>query len=280
MQFGPFLVFQIRQYLLRPRWLLAFPAILFVAYRSTNAVVYQSTTYYNAPSNAWDAAFHALGSADAVYLLLSALFLYLVCDLLPEPRYGQWALMRLGSRQAWWLAKVLTVFLAALLYTALTAVLVLGMASLRLPLESTWSVATNDQFHFIEIGLTKDALNSPPLVIYLQMVLLLGLGWLAMGLVTLAGTLLSHRPLVGFLAGATLLLAGYVGAWASGMIPTQFPYILLPSFHMEYTPGPMPIRQLPVATSVLYWLVWAAVLTGAGLAFSRRQDYFAHDQTA
>ena len=46
--------------------------------------------------------FIALGNYTNVYLAIGLLYVYLVCDLLPEPSLGQMLLFRLGSRRQWW----------------------------------------------------------------------------------------------------------------------------------------------------------------------------------
>ncbi|NMC14641.1 MAG: hypothetical protein GYA34_17365, partial [Chloroflexi bacterium] len=90
-----------RFYLIRWRWLISLPVMGFIAYRSVNAVNALSATTNYTPVNAWDAAFHAFGSADVLYLVLAVVFMALIGDLLPDPAYGQAVILRLGSRHLW-----------------------------------------------------------------------------------------------------------------------------------------------------------------------------------
>jgi hypothetical protein len=117
MRFLHFLTFQLRLYLVRKRWLLPLPLIAFIAYRSAHAVLALSQGSFGpARPNAWDLLFIALGNYTNIYLAIGLLYIFLVCDLLPEPSLGQMLLFRLGSRRQWWWGKTLTLLLATLVY--------------------------------------------------------------------------------------------------------------------------------------------------------------------
>lgn len=276
-RFFSYLRLELRNLFARPRWLLPIPLVLFIAYRSTNGVRVLSTSY-GVSDNGWDALLYALSSADVVYFVLSTLFLYLLADLAFEPAYGQWALLRLGSRRSWWWSKCLSVLLATLGYVALVMATLVAFISLRMTWQGQWSEMIVPSMHFIELGLTKEVMSSSPVVIAIQHVALLTLGWLAFGLLVTTVTLLTQRALAGFLSGAVVLLSGYFGIYVAGREPAEFPYTLLIHNHLEYTPGPYPLRTTSVTFSILYWVVWILILVGVGYVASQRQDLLASDR--
>ncbi len=264
-----FVSYQARRLLLRPRWLLPLPITLFLVYRGMNAVLAMSEMT-GASTNAWDAAFMTFGNPDTVYFALTAVFLYLVGDLLPEPVFGQWMMLRLGSRRRWWLGSSLTLALALLVYLALTYGLFMTLIGLVLPYSTQWSAYANQDF--IAINMYMKGMHLGPGLNFLYLTGLMALGWYGLGQLMMAAALLFQRPLAGPLIGALALLAGVYGVNISGIYPSSLPLILLYSFHLELTPGVWPVREVPIHLSFLYWLVWIVFFGVVGWWISQRQD--------
>ncbi len=260
---------QLQRLLLRPRLLLALPVFFFIAYRSVNGVSALGASY-GSPANVWDALFYALSNSDTVYPVLTLLFLYLLGDLVEETRFGQATMLRLGSRFAWWGGKLLALFGAVLAYTAFLLVVLFVVAGMRLPLQSGWSamVITN---HTIELGLPYDATDSTPLLLLIQHVSLLFLSWIGLGLLGMFTSLILRRRFVGALASIAALLIGYIGVTFT-QSPVTFPAFLLISYHLEFTPGWIPMRMVPFEYSIIYWLVWILLFSLAGIWISKLQD--------
>jgi hypothetical protein len=271
MNFASFLKYQIRFYLLRGRWLLSLPVMGFIAYRSINAVNALSAMTGH-PVNAWDATFYAFGSADVVYMVLAVIFLALVSDLLPEPAYGQSMMMRLGSRRLWWLGKSLTLVAATLGYLIINLLTFLLFVGAALPWARDWSEYTRSDF--IAVGLYKDVMLITPLKTFTYLVVLLALGLFCLGLISVTVTLAARRNVVGFLAGAGVLLSGYIGTTFAGSVTSWLMNFLITN-HFELTPGVFPIRNIPIGMSVLYWITAIIVLGIIGLTLSRKQDFIA-----
>lgn len=274
MKITAFIKYQLRYYLLRWRWLLCLPVMGFIAYRSTNAVNALSAMTGH-PVNAWDATFHAFGSADVVYMVLAVLFLALIGDLLPEPAIGQSMLLRLGSRRLWWFSKILTLATATLGYLFINMLTFFLLVSAALPWTSDWSEYTRSDF--IAVGLYKDVMLISPLKTFTYLVILLALGLFCLGLIGMTVTLAARRNVVGFLAGAGVLLSGYIGTSFAGSVTSWLMNVLITN-HFELTPGVYPIRNIPVGLSVLYWISSIIVLGLIGLTLSRRQDFIAIEE--
>lgn len=261
--------------ILQLRWFLPIPFAIFIAYRAVNGVSYLATTYGTA-YNIWDVLFYTQSSEATVYLVLTSLFLYLIADLVFENNYDQWVMLRGGSRRRWWLGKLLTIIVACFIYMSMVIIVMIGVASLSAPWEMDWSEMLKT-WHFIEIGLPKFVLTSSPLIIFIQHLVLLMLGWCSFGLLMITVSIITHRQLLGFLAGALVILIGYIGVYFAGNLPATFPFILLIHNHLEFTPGVYPFRVVSVTFSILYWIVWIAVLFTSGYFISKKRDHLTTD---
>jgi len=274
-----FVGFQCRQYLLRWRWLLPIPAGLLLGYWAGQVVAFlsaQSPAAGGQVGNALEAFIWAFGKPEIVYFVASALLVYLVSDLLPDTPYGQWALLRLQSRRAWWGVKVGLVFFATLMYAALLFASFFLMAALRHPFSNTWSPAglVNGG---MSIGFA--AHGGSPLQAGLWIAALLLVGWFAIGLLVLTVNQLTQRNWCGFLAGGLVVVSAPLGPILGGAINQRgwMAYVLIYN-HLEYTPLWVPVREMPVVISLVFWLVWIAICFALGLLSSKRQDFLSVQQ--
>lgn len=274
MRFFHFLTFQLRLYLVRKRWLLPLPLIAFIAYRSANAVLALSQGGFGpARPNAWDLLFIALGNYTNVYLAIGLLYVYLVCDLLPEPSLGQMLLFRLGSRRQWWLGKVATLLLATLVYLLGITFLLVLISSAILPWEPGYSSAAQRMPETVNLPMDffRKVQPGPPLAHLAQELVLLALGLFLIGLVMMLVIQISGRYFVGLLAGVLLLTASFMTLFLNG--PPAW-WIYTPGAHMTYI-GLYPLRMIPISYSILYWSVGIALSFAAGWDLSRRQNHLA-----
>lgn len=268
-----FLRYQLRWQLLRNRWLLPLPLLVFLAYRGFNYLTGTDMGLPTQSTNAWDLLFLTFGNHFNVYLALGLLFIYLVCDLLPEPSLGQLVLLRLRSRKAWWAGKVTTLLLLTLVYVLGSALILAALAGVALP----WQAGYSEQAHFMPetVNLPMDFFRRveppPPPVFLLQELALLALGLFVFGLVMMVVNQLTGRYYYGLLAGCVVLFGSMISTYLSGPPPWA---VWLPGYHLTYL-GMLPFRNMPLWYSLVYWAVWVAVFGSVGLVVSRRQDYAA-----
>ena len=267
-----YLNIQIRQYLLRKRWLLPLPVMLFIAYRSVNAIRSLLELHSGTAANIWDVFFITFGNGWNIVLILTNLFLFLVCDLLPEPGFGQLALLRLGSRQAWWLAKCLVLAVSVIAYTLLVTGIVVAFTAFVLPVEFTWSTLATATPESLNIPLFTTR-NSTAMLIVGQTLLLLMLGWFSLGLLMMVVTQWSRRFLIGYLIALVALMSSFAVNWISN--PADWAKLFIYK-HLMFNHFPLPFRDIPVPTSILYWVIWIFCLVGLGFFLSQRQDYYAN----
>ena len=212
MRFLHFLAFQLRWYIWRKRWLLPLPVLLFIAYRSYNAVRALGASGVTLP-NAWDVLFLALGNPYNIYLAIGLLYLYLLCDLLPEPELGQLVLFRLGSRRSWWLGKLATLTIATLIYVIGSAAILALIASLAFPWQAGYSTAAMNMPEQVNLPMNYFRLidPGPPLLVIGQELLLLGLGLFCFGLLMMVFTQLTQRYFIGLVVGVLILFGSFAG---------------------------------------------------------------------
>jgi hypothetical protein len=265
------LKYQLRWQLLRKRWLLPIPLLLFLAYRSFNYLTQPGLAGPLQPTNTWDILFLIFGNRYNVYFALGLLYLYLVCDLLPERAMGQLVLLRLGSRKTWWAGKTLTLLFLTLIYVLGSAVLLVGLASLFLPWQPGYSLQAQFMPDSVNLPMNffRKLLAPSPWGFLSQELALLALGLFSFGLVMLVVNQFTKRYYFGLLAGCVVLFAGMVSIELSGP-PAWATW--LPGYHLTYL-AMIPVRTMPLWQSFLYWTVWIVFLWFAGFMVSRRQDH-------
>ncbi|HZW03933.1 MAG TPA: hypothetical protein VFF68_08395 [Anaerolineaceae bacterium] len=277
MRFLAFFRIQFHLLIVRWRWLLPLPVMAFIGYLLINALkVHLLPEFLSPPGqepqvNAWDALFIAFGNAYYMVFVIANLFLILVCDSLPESGFGQLALFRLGSRKTWWAAKSLAMLLAALLYTLMCMLIVLGVASIGLPFRLEWSPWT--------AGYPANALlpffvpeQMSPLAAATVLFGLDVLGFWTLGTLVQVITLFTHRYLYGYFAALLVLLGSFALSGSLINIANAL-HLLPPVRNMILTFYPYPFREVPLAWSYVYWGVVLGLLLLTGAFTSRRQNY-------
>ena len=272
MSFLSFVGYQLRWQLLRKRWLLPIPLVIFLAYRGINYLTRNGGMMPEMQAvNAWDLLLVTFGNRLNIYFVFGLLFLYLVSDLLPETDLGQLVLFRLKSRTAWWLGKTLTLLILTLVLVLGSAGLLTGFASLALPWEAGYSQQATLMPETVNLPMghyTTEPLV-PPFVFLSQELALLALGLFTFGLLMLVVNQLTGRYYYGLLAGGVVLFGSLVSTYLSGPPPWVK---WLPGTHLTYL-AMLPVRKIPLWFSFVYWLVWILVFWLAGFLISRRQDY-------
>ena len=273
--FFTFTRYQIQSQIQRNRWL--FPIVLGLLIGLRNATILKGdpALHIMKPANVWDVIFSTLGSTYFVHLVILTTFLYLIGDLLPEKSYGQLSLFRLKSRRQWWLSKILTLLTLTVVYMVLfiaPIVLVGGLSH-------GWSLDYSEQTFFnrfmsgVPANLfaagTEEAYITP-LDLFAQTLLLIFLALFTCGLFATVITLFTSRSLFGLIGGFTFVFVSLIGNSLSGP-PSWVKF--LPSHHVAYL-GSLPVRTIPVPTSVLYWMIWICLLISLGFFRSLKQNIF------
>src|SRR5450756_1234192 len=226
-----FLRFNIEQHIRQKRWLILVPVVLFAAYIMSDEMLVVAKSQGLSP-NIWNPLFNIFGNGNAVFWMFNFLFLFLISDLSVETGFGALLLFRLRSRSKWWLAKVLTLAIAALVFAGILLVLVGGVSSFAFPWSTSWSPLTKG---YPRIEPFLDVLVLSPSGAFLRLITLLVLGWFNLGLVTIVVSSLTNNGVIGFLTGAVIDIAGLFmyHAEAGGVSP-QYRYLNFFSFDTAF----------------------------------------------
>lgn len=277
MKMHAFLKYQFKHFILRRRWLLPLPVGLCLGYWAQKVV--QSAIAIYAPAvqgNALEAFIWAFGKPEIVYFVISILWLFLISDLTPEDSYGQQILLRLGSRNAWWMGKVLFVLLSTFVYTLLLVVSFSLPVLSHYPISSTWSAASLSSSG---INLGYSIINGGPLQAFWNILFFLVIGWFAIGLLVQIINLIFKQRWAGFLGGIILIICSKLGTLDGGPIGGNgiSSFFMLQN-HLEFTPLWAPMRVIPEVYSWIFWAVWVILCLVIGFIISRRTSFYAAKQ--
>ena len=264
-----FLRFNIEQHILQKRWLILVPVVLFAAYIMSDEMLVVAKSQGLSP-NIWNPLFNIFGNGNAVFWMFNFLFLFLISDLSVETGFGALLLFRLRSRSKWWLAKVLTLAVAALVFAGMLLVLVGGVSSFAFPWSTSWSELARG---YARIEPFLDVLVLSPSGAFLRLITLLVLGWFSLGLVTTLVSSLTNNGIVGFLAGAVINIAGLFAY--KGYIPRYLQnYSIATHFLLDFHRfGTKASMYPPFGASIIYWAVWIALFTTIGFLLCRKKDF-------
>lgn len=270
--FWRFLASEIDWFILRKRWLLVLPFSLFLAYYVFGIVTIGLST----PSsfvNIWDILFRIFGDGGIIFYIINLLFLFLISDYSLENKWGEWILLRVSSRKKWWLGKLLLLAISAFWYLILIFSIAGGVASFVLPWQNKWSsIAMSDPSRIL---LNPHMMDSSPSSTFLQLGILLVLGWLSLGLITLIFARLFNNAIVGFFFGlftnifGLVTLKGYVIWHYPWSLLTIDSHLLMNMQNIDQAPLNLP----PFALSLLYWFCWISLFGSVGFALGKRKDF-------
>jgi len=158
----------------RKRWLAVLPAFALVAFLNIDYLLsYQHN--YQLHLNIWDGVIGTFFNHLYFRFVILLLFVFLVTDSVIGDVASNWVwltLNRCSNRCQWWTAKVASVFTAGLIYTLLGVVIVLFVALLSLPYETTLSrFATDPSSFFITLGTYVIPPGTNPFILCAKLVL-------------------------------------------------------------------------------------------------------------
>lgn len=186
-----------------------------------------------APLNFWDGPLSMLLSPPVVIWVLALGFMVLVGDRYSQDRSrGTVALtvIRARSRTAWWLARVTSIGVLALAFSALGLTAALGVSAVRLPLELDPSAAA-------QVGWpAKEALyprheGLPMPLLFVFVVLYTAVALWPLGALVLAVSALSPQP---YIPVAVAILWVFVEAFALPDIALRDGTSIDPFYHLTY----------------------------------------------
>lgn len=249
------------------KWSIPIFGILFISY-TTMEQLNTSVNMYGLNANIWDAIFAVLGNIyfDLLFVLLP--FIFIVGDLATTSQFNTHVVFKLQTRRCWWLGKIATIAVSAILYVGLV---VIGITLTMLPV-TPWQEGWSDLAVSTPVGhaVTATMLSNIPFFYVAIIMIMLTLGLFAIGLLTIIGTLLSNSSGKGFLLGVAVIIGGGFAQGAQLRPPLRDLFIsvhLLPFYHYEDV-------YRGIALAVIYWTVCIAVLLILGFICVRELDFW------
>lgn len=266
--------YQFFEQLRRIRWFTPLPVGMLLGYWAAHVIqALQITSGLNSPGNGFEAFLWAFGKPEIVYFVATCLYIYLIGGLTPEKQIEQQIILRLPSRQVWWMSKVIWLLFSTVIYALLLFGAFFLVVALSLPFSSDWS-AVGEVNAGIPLGYILK--NGNPLDGVVNISAFLLVGWFAMGLLVMTANQITHNKWIGFLMGAGIILVAYSGSIIGGPIGgSGWESFFLIQNHLEYTPVWSPARVIPVEVSWVFWGVWIALCLLIGFVSIRKHDIHA-----
>jgi hypothetical protein len=265
--------FETLQALLRARWLLLIPTTGLLVYLSVGRIEVDAINsgWAIASLNQWDLLFHVLGNPYYVLYVLTPLFLVLTADLASGRSLDSAALLCAGSRRRWWTAKCMAVGACALTTVLFLSCITAILGTVAFGWQSGWSqAARQDPTRLGQV--TPPTLLLSPLSALLQLCVLLLLGWIALGTLSLVIAVTTGRSVAGLGGSALAVLVGIAG-FHSGIsgLGAQLSVHTHLLFSLRSV-APEPCWWSSVAWSCAFWCTWTAALWAIGARRSQARD--------
>lgn len=193
--------------ILDKRWLAAIPFLVsLLAYSAFEilSIAYQIKIV----PNIWELIVGVINNRPIIYHGLINMFIYLVSDIGFLRGFELQILLRIGSRNRWFLSQMICMFFCVTIYFLLIlfVTFLIAFSSTRLSMQwETFILKYIGKEGFPTVLLTL----SPPITVFL-MVSLLWMAWLFIGTVTICITTYTQRPMLGFLGGVFLNYSSFI----------------------------------------------------------------------
>jgi len=253
------------------RWLLAIPfvviLILYVVLETKSQSRWQQ--WQSSPTN-WDMLIGILSNRYIIHHGLINIFIYLVSGTGMTEQMETQLLFRMGSRKGWLKTQIVCLLSYIVFYLALilisTLIITLPLARFSWQWEGGFMQAYLAQQQMPIIWLQVS-----PVLTALFATVLMGMAWLFIGLSTISTTILTQRPVFGFLCGMVLNYSTFIIA-QTDIIWLQKIWF---SRYMFLWSNPLIADSIPVhfLFSCLYWIFLNAIGLIALWVLTKKLDF-------
>lgn len=189
------------------RWLLAIPfAIALISYSVFGMASLASQGQY-VPTT-WDVIIGVFTDHHIVHHGLNNVFIYLISGIGLTEQLESQILFRVGKRGNWLKAQVICLLSYVVLYMCL---ILLSILIVALPFtQFSWQWGSFVHSYLGQQGLPSVWLQISPGLSVAFMVILMGLAWIFIGIFIVFTTILTQRPVLGFLCGMILNYSAFI----------------------------------------------------------------------
>jgi hypothetical protein len=258
------------------RWLLAIPfmvaLVLFATLETASQARWQQ---WQSSPTIWDMLIGILANHHIVHHGLVNIFIYLVSGIGLTEQLETQLLLRIGSRKGWLKAQVICLLSYTVFYLSL---ILLSTLIVTLPLARfSWQWEGGFmQAYLAQQGLPAIWLQVSPVLTALFAIVLMGLAWLFMGLSAVLITILTQRPILGFLCGMILNYSTFIIAQTDALWLRK----IWLSRYMFLWSNPVIADSIPVhfVVSCLYWIILNTIGLTALWVLAKKLNFTASRQ--
>lgn len=259
------------------RWLLAIPFVIaLVLYAVLETVSQARLQQWQSSPTSWDMLIGILTNHHIVHHGLVNIFIYLISGIGLTEQLETQLLLRIGSRKDWLKTQIICLISYTVFY--LTLVL-LSTLIVSLPLARfSWQWEGGFmQAYLSQQGLPAIWLQVSPGLTTLFAIILMGMAWLFIGLSTVLTTILTQRPVLGFLCGVILNYSTFIIAQTDALWLQK----IWLSKYMFLWSNPVIADSIPIhfMVSCLYWVILNAIGLIALRVLVKKLDFTASRQS-
>lgn len=258
------------------RWLLAIPFVtaltLYVVIDTASLANWEQ--WQSSPTS-WDMLMGILTNHHIVHHGLVNVFIYLASGIGLTEQLETQLLLRIGSRKDWLKTQIVCLLSCVALYLGLVllSTLIAALPFARFSWE--WEGGFM-QAYLSQQGLPATWLQVSPALTTLFAIVLMGLAWLFIGVSTILATILTQRPVLGFLCGMLLNYSAFIIAQTDALWLQK---IWLSRYMFLWNnPAIADSIQTHFLVSCLYWVVLNAIGLTALWVSVKKMDFTASRQ--
>lgn len=253
------------------RWLLAIPFTIALISYSVFGMASLASQVQSLPTT-WDVVIGVFTNNYIVHHGLINIFIYLISGIGMADQLESQLLLRIGTRKNWLKAQVICLLSCVAFYMSLVLLSVLIVA---LPFTRfSWQWEDFIYSYLGQQGLPAIWLQISPGLTVVFMVILMGLAWIFIGVSTVFTTILTQRPVFGFLCGMILNYSAFIIAQTNSLWLQKVWF----SRYMFLWNNPVIADSILVhfIVSFLYWVILNAIGLTALSLLVKKLDYTAN----
>jgi hypothetical protein len=252
------------------RWLLAIPfAIALISY-SVFGMASLASQGQSLPTT-WDVVIGVFTDSHIVHHGLNNIFIYLISGIGLTEQLETQIMLRLGSRKDWLKTQIISLLVCTVLYLSLV---LLSTLIIALPfVQFSWQWGDFIHAYLGQQGLPAIWLQISPGLTVVFMIILMGMAWIFIGISTVFTTILTQRPVFGFLCGMILNYSAFIIAQTNSLWLQKVWF----SRYMFLWNNPVIADSILVhfIVSCLYWAILNAIGLTALSILIKKLDFIA-----
>lgn len=258
------------------KYILIIILYLFIVINSVTIISSYETG--NIQFNFWDLIFFVFANPKNIVISLIFTFIILINNIVVDRNFQNEMILKLGSRRTWWNIKVFVLFLkSSICILSLSILAIIGGIKFKFSLNwsngfSQMKKLSNSKHLFYSSPLNEDIFQQSPMLSFVETILLLLLGLIAIGLFVMVTTLLFSNKIVSIISGILALIIAVIPAFemkTSIITNIIYNHILINTHSFNNMNSSFP----SVGYSISHWILYIIILYFAGYKLSLNKNF-------